>query len=894
MGDTILMKGLVTISKVFKDGRRECVLNQERNVLTDGFAIGLTSIFTSTPTKELDQYHFKYFQIGTDSYYSDVIIPEVNIDNSEFAYALPYTTHNNFYELSSAITDVEDYGLDGDVEVVEREILTVTNPPFTLSENLNYTTKKVLLAKLPNHPTTKITERSVHVKITIDRESLNGVSIKEMGLFCENPENKFRPVAALAAYKSIPEAIVKTPDFALDIEWVIKLDSYTENDPYYDVWDLQRIGDTLRFYPGVSGRAAAFYTATIGDDKLYNTPGDGPGTGTGRVAKGRYIVKVESFVPTTKDGYLHYSLSGNAVSGLHYEIDYRTHSPIYVPKGTTSISIPVYNLESDNAYSNSSTYLEIHLDEFTGGKPLPEVFKDSTPDYFRLFFKNSETPPVISLGTSTVDGVAAVTASLDVSCMSPVDAYLKFDSTGDLIVKDSRDSVILSSDDPVDKGALLTIPVGEVLGYVTVSGDSGTSVEVSCYNIVEGTPETNFFSHSNDFSPEEQIPTVISIKDIVSHTEDLITTNSYWWRHTIGHGRIYHPGYPTQKTHSGNDTYSTGPTQHMYLHSYVLSGTKAPDGLQDATLSYAPSSIYIWPEVKSANKTYYENTGQARPVDSPPKIRRSYTSFEKDALGRQIDRQSQTYEFDSSTSTVVISMYVKKLEENGGTVFVNHPNFVESSQVTTSEYFQIRLFSRGFKETGDGLTPGAASKGCYATFRWNPDTDGLEVFNYGTDSESAWAIAGSTIQAGVFNGTPDDFQNFGRNDPWCKDGWHRAFIACQIPDGLTDAAPNADLNYDGLGSVSQYFIVPSCSSVVDSKKADLPGYNGSLDEAPEILSGTVHCWAQYDRILKSEFGPQRNGYVPRPYQPRAYDFFEPIGNAYVSTLEANRKVDVAF
>lgn len=879
------MKGLVSITKVYTDGTREKVLESEQNVLTGGFGVGFTSLLTDTPTKEIDQYKFKYFQVGTDSYYSDVVIPEVSMNNSEFAYALPYSVHNNFYELSSAITEIDDYGRDGDIEVVERDIITVTNP-FQTQDKLNYQTSRVLLAKLTDDPVTILGDRSFFVKITIDRESLNGVSIKELGLFSENPENKFNPVAALAAYKALPEAIVKTKDFSLDIEWVIKTDPYTDNDPYYNEWDLKRVGDTLRFYPGVTNRGGQFYTATIPDNETWTTP-------DGRDSKGRFILNIESFTPTTKDGYLTYSLSGDAVSGVHYEIDYRQQSPLFIPKGSTRVQIPIYNLDSDtDAFSSSFTHLEIHLDEFTGQKPLPNLLKDGTPDYFRLFFKNSYNPPVLSLATSTVDSVDAVTATLDASCMDPVSAYIKFESTGGINVKDNRGEVVLSSTGAVDKAAVLVIPKGQTLGYLTVSGDSSTSVEASCYNIVENDTERNYYAHSNNFLPEEQIPVTLSIKDIVDHTEDLITQDSYWWRHNIGHGRVYHPGYPTLVTHSGNDTYSTGPTQHMYLNSTVLSGVKAPDGVQNTTLSYAPSSVYIWPEIKQINKAYYESTGQARSVDSPPKIRRSYTPFEVDALGRRIDRQQQQYEYSSDTSTVVLSMYVKKLDATS--VAVSHPNFSETENVATSEFFQLRLFSRGFKETGPLLTPGANGKGVYATFRWN-ENDELEVFNYGTDNQSAWAIANSTIVAGVFDGTSNDFQSYGKIDPWCGDGWYRAFIAADVPVGLTDDAPNAGLNYDGLGSVSQTFIIPTTSATVDSGKANLPDYNSSLDEAPAVLSGTLHCWAQYDQIPRSQDAPGRpSGYMPSDYQPRTTDFWEPIGNAYVSQTASEQKVDISF
>ena len=331
----------------------------------------------------------------------------------------------------------------------------------------------------------------------------------------------------------------------------------------------------------------------------------------------------------------------------------------------------------------------------------------------------------------------------------------------------------------------------------------------------------------------------------------------------------------------------------LYAHSYTLPNIKAPDGVQAATLSYATSAIYIWPENKSLNKANYESTGQPKPVNSPPKIRRSYSTFETDSLNRGIGRESQTMEYESTMSSIVLSMYVKRLPSAEQ---VAHPMLKESSMVDTNELVHIELYSRGFKETTNTLIPGSAGAGCWATFKWN-SSGGLDLTE--VDAVQAFDDAGLYLSAGCFSGITNDVGKFGYQDPWAgRDGWYRVYLAAEIPVAITDAATNADLNYDGSGAVSQFFMFPTCSGVRSSGGIKLPGYTASISSAPSVLSGTVHAWAQYEETLKADTAGGstllEQGKVPNVYQPRVNDFWEPLGNVFLSPTTGKQKVTVSF
>lgn len=840
------MKGEVTITKVYNDGTRERVLFEDCNVLTDGFGIGVCNMFTSNPADEIDRFKIGYFQVGTSGYYQET--PILGGLQEEFAYSLPLNTHNNFYELSSALTNPDDYGEQGNIQTVVRDIITVSNP-FSPADELQYTSTSAVLAVLENDPVTKLTDRTINIKITIDKDSLNGIVIKEFGLFSKNPTNRTKDKPVLVAYKSMSTPIEKSDAFDLDIEWVVKLDPYSSNVgvDYYTNREIERMGEVIRFYPSVNGAGLKFYSYSMSasDATKVNT----------------YDVIVESPTPTTRDGYLHYSLSGTAVSGYHYALS--NPSPIFWPKGSHQAVIQVSALSS-TSYSDPSTRLEIHLDKFTGGKRIPNTRLDSTPDKFYIFFNDDNTPPTAAL-SQTGTGPITITATLDASSRSDTYIYIQAEGTNPYEIREAGDSVVQST-----TNYFIKVRAGQLTGSIDIASTVGTTVDLSSYNPLSSDTEVNILAHSNNFGPEEQIPVSIKIQDLVDNYISVATKDSPWYLDNIGStGKIFWPGYPTQKTHSGNDTFSNGPTQFMYLNTVELEDTKAPDRVQPATLGYAPSSIYIWAHRES----------DTDPVNSPPKIRKSYTSYSFDSLGRTINLPDQRQPYSSDTSTLILSMYVKKIDSP---ITASHPNYTEAEIVDNSEFVAIRFYTRGFLGVGNTLAPGTSVFTATATFRWVGDY--LEPYS----SDLNGAFNGQPHEYGVFSGTADDITEFGVSDKWAgTDGWQRIFFAIEVPPELTDAAAAIDLTLDGSGATQQWFINPTITH--DGK---LPGFTGTFT-APTTLSGSLMAWAQLEDI-KDSVPSTYNGFLPAEYQPRETAYFEPLGGAYISSTASEQKLTLTF
>ena len=67
----------------------------------------------------------------------------------------------------------------------------------------------------------KVTSTSVRYTLVLDRNTLNGKALDEVGLFMRNPRGSVTPNPILAAYRPFTE-ITKTSDFSLIFRWTLQ------------------------------------------------------------------------------------------------------------------------------------------------------------------------------------------------------------------------------------------------------------------------------------------------------------------------------------------------------------------------------------------------------------------------------------------------------------------------------------------------------------------------------------------------------------------------------------------------------------------------------------------------------------------------------------------------
>ena len=859
------MKGLVTINKVYKDGRRETVMDGECNSLTDGLSRTIAGVLGSDPTKIIGNYKFHYFQLGTSSYY----------DSTGWDEALPDSTSKTFYSLHSPFTSVDDYGAETNVRVVSLDTITAKENFKTLT-NVDFTTSSNVLGVLTPESTANVNETTLLVKITLDENAAVGKTIREAGLFVKNIENNViadRPI--LAAYKSMTEPIVKTDEFSLEIEWVIALS--------IDFERMENKGKVISFRPskskivqnGVSSQGVAKYKKEDNFVKYLQS-------------NETYNIEIESSTPVEESGYLTWSYvdplddkTDTAISGVHYEVTDSTTSSIFWPAGAQKATIPFKCLDTSSSFEQK--VLIIKLDSFSGKEVIADPKTNHLPNEFVLLLRSDSAFPVLNLSSNIKSGATpSLTDDVKISTSSSdtIVAYLDVSSEAGQY---EFENVLFTSALGHHK---VTIPSGALFKTYRVSSVAGTSLIVSSYNTLSGATPTSAgqdlyqqATHSNDFrhsyNPVGHL-TTLSYTDLSANINQLRgSTKSEWYKQNIVGPKSWYAEWPTSLSHTPSyNPLNPRPSeigQSSFFHDLT------PDGLEPAQFVYANKLAYTYP---TEDKLFSVSGTRITP---------NLEASGSDNLGRTIDGYPEVTRFSSAMSSVIYSVYVKK---QSGTVLDPLSDMVDSTNVTSSKYLQLAIGTKGYPGIGTWF----AGKDKVATFQWSDTTSGLEVLDVSTNG-GAFILedggASFTIHdAGVFSGTNDpgaDVAEYGITDKWAKDGWYRAWISASIPAEMKDGS-YWSIGSDSLGAISDRYIHPAVGETLQAS-ASLPGLSvgndGSAYEVPVTCSGSLLAWQQYETVLDPPGAPAAlasNGFLPRPYQNRQFSWFSPKGGAWLTSV----------
>lgn len=845
------MKGLVTINKVYKDGRRETVMDGECNSLTDGLSRTVAGVFGSDPTKLVSNYKFHYFQLGTSSYY----------DSAGWDEALPASTSKTFYSLHSPFTSVDDYGAETNVRVVSLDTITAKENFKTLTD-VEFTTSSNVLGVLTPESTANVNETTLLVKITLDENAAVGKTIREAGLFVKNIENKViddRPI--LAAYKSMNEPIVKTDEFSLEIEWVIALS--------IDYERMENKGKVISFRPsksrivknGESSQGVAKYKREDNFVKYLQS-------------NETYTIEIESSTPVEESGYLTWSYvdpldqkTDTAISGVHYEVSDSTTSSIFWAAGAQSVTIPFTCLDTSSSFGQK--VLIIKLDNFSGKEVIADPRKNHLPNEFVLLLRSNRAFPVLDLASERVN---ITPSSSDITV-----AYLDVSSEAGQYVFDGQ---LFTSTLGHHK---VLIPAGDVSGDYEVCSVIGTSLIVSSYNTLSGATPTSAgealyqqATHSNDFrhsyNPVGHL-TNLSYKDLSANINELRgSTKSEWYKQNIVGPKSWYTEWPTSLSHIPSDNPLNPRPSEIGQSSFFHDLT--PDGSGLAQFVYANKLAYTYP---TEDKLFSVSGTRITP---------NLETSGSDNLGRTIDGYPEVTRFSSAMSSVIYSVYVKK---QSGTVLDPLLDMVNPTNVTSSKYLQLAIGTKGYP----GIGAWFAGKDKVATFQWSDTTSGLEVLDVSTNGGAFVLEDGGAsytkLDAGVFSGTNggDDETKYSITDKWAKDGWYRAWISATIPAELKDGSYWA-IGSDSSGAISNRYIYPAVGDTLQAS-GGLPGLSigneGDTYEVPLVCSGSLLAWQQYETVLVTPGAPPAlasNGFLPRPYQNRQFSWFSPKGGAWLT------------
>lgn len=224
------MRGHIKVTKIYED-HKEVVIDTN-NMLVKGAKIDIVSILTGEAVS-IPSITPGYFQLGASGM------------NAVANGAAATRDETDFYHLSAPLSTTTQYGDDTPVELeylnrsfvastadggsTYEEILFVSAPlsSTTLSASLD----SQWFVPIPQADITKNYLDSVEIRLELDKNTANGIAIREFGLFSKNPISYKKDKPLLTAYKQLDEPLTKRGDFRLLIEWSL---GFLGNSNIYD------------------------------------------------------------------------------------------------------------------------------------------------------------------------------------------------------------------------------------------------------------------------------------------------------------------------------------------------------------------------------------------------------------------------------------------------------------------------------------------------------------------------------------------------------------------------------------------------------------------------------------------------------------------------------------
>tara|TARA_R100001377_G_C3184385_1_gene107950 strand:+ start:561 stop:1133 length:573 start_codon:yes stop_codon:yes gene_type:complete len=188
MEKIIQPKGNLEIWKVYDDGTEELHF-EEHNVIVSGMGVGLSFLFAGSGSVNMRDFQILNFQVGSAGDVNDYGVSTYKL-NTPFL-------HPEYLTAGS--------------EMLLENLYTIHNDVVSTSSTL---------VRLPYSNIQKVTDTSVRFNLPIDKNSLTGETISEVGLFMRNPRGKALPNPILVAYRPFT-SLTKLSTFALLLKWTI-------------------------------------------------------------------------------------------------------------------------------------------------------------------------------------------------------------------------------------------------------------------------------------------------------------------------------------------------------------------------------------------------------------------------------------------------------------------------------------------------------------------------------------------------------------------------------------------------------------------------------------------------------------------------------------------------
>jgi len=183
--------GHLQIFKVYEDGKEELYFD-DANIITSGMGVGFSHLFAGSGSDNIIDYQIRNFLVGSGG-----------LDSTDYGVST--------YKLKNGVSGSADWGSDTDL---------ITENLYPIENGVVMTTT-ASFARIRFSNIQKVTNTSVRYTLVLDRGTLNGSYINEVGLFMRNPRGNAVINPILVAYRLFTE-ITKTSDFSLIFRWTLQ------------------------------------------------------------------------------------------------------------------------------------------------------------------------------------------------------------------------------------------------------------------------------------------------------------------------------------------------------------------------------------------------------------------------------------------------------------------------------------------------------------------------------------------------------------------------------------------------------------------------------------------------------------------------------------------------
>lgn len=189
LSDTINTSGNLEIWKVYDDGNEELFFS-DHNIIVSGMSAAFLSLFGGMTSNDIRDFQIRYFQLGTGVYEDSNITVNTN-------------------QLSAPITFAQ-YDPSGTAALVVSSVNVRAGDTITAEAAV----------EIPWQHIKRASPTSVLYTLILDKDAVNGITLREIGLFMRSPLSNTIANPMLAAYKKYP-SLTKNSEFSLIYKWTL-------------------------------------------------------------------------------------------------------------------------------------------------------------------------------------------------------------------------------------------------------------------------------------------------------------------------------------------------------------------------------------------------------------------------------------------------------------------------------------------------------------------------------------------------------------------------------------------------------------------------------------------------------------------------------------------------